>query len=190
MRRSRQCRPAFQGRPIRRPRKAVVQCEAVVQCRIGDRTAGACPTERHGGRSLQMRNGARPFHTRSLSSPVTVLCWLILKEIELPNCQRSNANVSFAANSCGEKERLVRRGTQKIFANNRKSRLRDAFPSYAIANSMVRAATEGSVNLPDIGCSSTPHGQQFASILWCRSLPAGLAPQGIDNWNSRFVRKL
>jgi hypothetical protein len=93
------------------------------------------------------------------------LCWLILKEIELPNCQRSGANVSFAAFSYGEKERLVRRGTQKFSRTNRKAGFAMHSFGYAIANSMVRAATEGSVNLTDIGCSSTPHGQQFASIL-------------------------
>jgi hypothetical protein len=64
--------------------------------------------------------------TPSLSSPVTVLCWLILKEIELPNCQRSNANVSFAASSYGDRDRLVRRGS-KNFREPTAKLIRDAF---------------------------------------------------------------
>jgi hypothetical protein len=78
-----------------------------------------------------------PSSETSLSSPVTVLCWLILKEIELPNCQRSNANVSFAAYSYGKQNQMVHR-RKKIFANQPQSRFRDASTQHASANYLVR----------------------------------------------------
>jgi len=66
------------------------------------------------------------------------LCWLILKEIELPNCQRSNANVSFAASYYARGNRLVHRRSQNFSRTSLWSDSRSIL-QYAQTNPRVHA---------------------------------------------------